>query len=288
MRGIFSRYEIKYCCYSKEMGKQGVTPHIQGFCQFSRRYSYKKVFRDWHTDNKVFIQISKGTASDNFHYILKEGIEFFEFGTRPKITETDKPAKTDYKELIQLARLGLMDKIIELAPAAYLRQRLAFERLAHEAGRPDPYERKGLYLVGKAGAGKSYFANSFNVDSSYNKPPNKWFCGYTDQKVLIVDDLDKSNAPALGYHLKIWGDRYSILAEIKGGSTYLKHEIVIVTSNYRINTLYEDDDLRMALHRRYKEIIVLDYRETPEGGIEIKTLGPDMNYIWLNNTNIFD
>lgn len=87
VRGIFSRYEIKYCCYSKEMGKQGVTPHIQGFTQFSRRYSYKKVFEDWHVNNKVFVQKSVGNASENLKYILKEGIEFFEFGTRPKIDD---------------------------------------------------------------------------------------------------------------------------------------------------------------------------------------------------------
>lgn len=181
-----------------------------------------------------------------------------------------------------------MDKIEEEAPAQYLRQRLAFERLAHEGGRPDPYERLNLWLVGSPGTGKSWFANRFNVHSCYNKPPSKWFCGYTDQEVIIVDDIDRSNAATLGYYLKIWGDRYSILSEVKGGSVYLKHKNLIVTSNYRIDTLFEDADLRQALHRRYKEVVVLDVRETPIGEIEIKTLGPNMNFIWLNNITIFN
>lgn len=289
VRGIFSRYEIKYCCYSKEMGKQNVTPHIQGFTQFSRRYSYKKIFEDWHVNNKVFVQKSLGTPSDNLQYVMKEGIEFFEFGTRPKVLEKkEDKGRVDYKRLIELATSGQLDKIIEEAPGQYLRQRLAFERLAHEGGRPDPCIRKNLWLVGSPGTGKSWFANRYDVYSSYNKPPSKWFCGYTNQKVIIVDDIDKSNAATLGYYLKIWGDRYSILSEVKGGSVYLRHETVIVTSNYRINTLYDDDDLRQAIHRRYKEIVVLDVRETPIGMIEIKTPGPNMNFVWLNLTNILD
>jgi len=70
---------------------------------------------------------------------------------------------------------------------------------------------------------------------------------------------------------------------------YLKHKNVIVTSNYRINTLYDDDDLRAAIHRRYKEVVVLEYRETPIGEIEIKTVDPDhpMLFKWYNNNTIF-
>lgn len=167
--------------------------------------------------------------------------------------------------------------------------RSQIERLVLEGShRQRSFNRRGIYLVGKPGCGKSYYANMFNVESSYNKGPNRWFCGYTNEEVLIIDDLDHSNATVLSYLLKIWADRYSILSEVKGGSVYLQHSTVIVTSNYRIDTLYQDDDLRLALHRRFKEIVVLDWRETPLGNIEIKTLGPNMNFIWLNNVNIFD
>lgn len=290
MRGIFSRYDIKYCCYAKEFGKQGVTPHIQGYTIFTRRYAYNKLFKDWHVNNKVFIQETKKSETANFIYIAKEGVEFHEFGTRPKIQEGEKNQKVDVGELIRLARLGQMDKIVELSPSLYLRQRSAFERLAHEAVRPVPFVKSNLWLVGSSGAGKSWFANQFNANSCYNKPPSKWWCGYTDQETVIIDDIDRSNAAALGYNLKIWGDRYNILAEVKGGSVYLKHKNIIVTSNYRINDLYEDHDLRMALHRRYKEIEVFEVRETPIGSIEIKTRDPNhpMLFKWLNNTNIFD
>jgi len=289
MREIFSRYDIRYCCYSKEFGKQGVTPHVQGFTIFTKRYSWNKVFRDWHVNNRVFIQETKKSETANFIYINKEHVEFHEFGTRPKLEEQEKREKVDVGELIRLARLGQMDRIVELSPSLYLRQRSAFERLAHEAVRPDPFEKFNLWLVGSPGTGKSFFANRFNVHSSYNKGPSKWFCGYTNQETIIVDDLDKSNASALGYYLKIWGDRYNILSEVKGGSVYLKHKNVIVTSNYRINTLYDDDDLRAAIHRRYKEVVVLEYRETPIGEIEIKTVDPDhpMLFKWYNNNTIF-
>jgi len=37
MRGKFSMFDISYCCYSEEFGKQGVTPHLQGYTIFKKR-----------------------------------------------------------------------------------------------------------------------------------------------------------------------------------------------------------------------------------------------------------
>ena len=102
-------------------------------------------------------------------------------------------------------------------------------------------------------------------------------------KILVINDVDHSNAAKLGYYLKIWTDLYPVLAEVKGGSIYLNHTHVFVTSNYRISTLYQDEELRIALHRRFKEIVVYEHRETPIGEIEIKTPSG-----WVNQHTIND
>jgi hypothetical protein len=51
--------------------------------------------------------------------------------------------------------------------------------------------------------------------------------------------------------------------------------------------LYDDPDLRAALHRRYKEIVVVGYEETPIGQIEIKTPNGLFTKTY-NNNNILD
>lgn len=283
IREKFSRYEIKYCCYSEEFGKQGVTPHLQGYTLFKKRYSLKKIMKDW---KPTFIQPSRGDSADNFEYIVKEGMKFTEFGTRPKFEK--KVKANTMGRAIELARSDQLDLLESEMPGLWLLRRRDLERVHLEAIRPLCDKRRGIFLVGAPGVGKSLFAHRFG--DVYHKPPNKWFDGYQNQKVIIVDDLDKSNAAALGYYLKLWCDCYPFLAEVKGSSLYLKHKVVIVTSNYRINTLYEDPDLRASIHRRYKEIVVLGFRETPEGMIEIKTPDPNhsMRVIWLNFVNIID
>jgi hypothetical protein len=284
MREKFSRYEIKYCCYGEELGKQGVTPHLQGYTIFEKRYSLKKIIKDW---SPCFVQASRGDSADNFEYIVKEGMKFTEFGSRPKFEK--KLSKVDkMKRAIELARSDQLGQLESEMPGLWLRSRRDLERVHLEAIRPLCDKRSGIWLVGSPGTGKSLFAHRYG--DVYHKPPNKWFDGYQNQEIIIIDDLDRSNAEKMGYYLKLWCDCYPFLAEVKGSALYLKHKTTIVTSNYRINTLYEDPDLRGSLHRRYKEIVVLGFRETPEGMIEIKTPDPNhsMRVIWLNFINILD
>lgn len=286
MREKFSRYEIKYCCYSRELGKQGTHPHLQGYTMFEKRYSLKKIQKDW---TPCYIEWSKGDTGANLAYILKEAGTFTEFGSRPSIVEKKGGrAEGGMAAAIALAREGRWAELESSWPSILLRYRGGLERVHLEALCPSNQTRKGLWLVGSPGTGKSLFASKFDVPGMvYHKPPSKWFDGYTNQKVVVVDDLDRSNANTLGYYLKIWADHYPLLSEVKGSSIYLHHEIVIVTSNYRIDTLYEDDDMRLALHRRFKEIVVHGYRETPIGEIEIKTQC-GLQTKWYNNNNIWD
>lgn len=285
MREKFSRYEIKYCCYSRELGKQGTHPHLQGYTVFERRYSYKKVKKDW---SPCYIEHSRGNTGTNLAYILKEAGQFTEFGTRPKMVNETETKKNDIGEAIALARKGQWAQLESQMPGVFLRYRSALERVHLEAIDPLTVTRKGLWLVGSPGTGKSLFASRFDtIKNVYHKPPNKWWDCYTDQKVVVIDDIDRSNAATLGYYLKIWADHYPLLSEIKGGAVYLKHEVIIVTSNYRIDTLYEDCDLRTALHRRFKEIVVHGYRETPIGEIEIKTQ-EGLITTWYNNLTILN
>ncbi len=106
-------------------------------------------------------------------------------------------------------------------------------------------------------------AREDNPDA-YLKSQNKWWDGYSDQKVVIWDDLDRG-AIGLGHHLKIWTDRYPCSGEIKGGTLKLQHETLIVTSNYNIDELWGDDlEMCKAIKRRF---LVTHFTEFPSNGI---------------------
>lgn len=123
----------------------------------------------------------------------------------------------------------------------------------------EPYEHdtvRGVWIYGPPQTGKStrarrdYGTDVFTVDS-----PTKWMDGYTGQSVILVDDFD-TNWPAIwGFYFKRWADKFACQAEIKGGSVQLRHQHLVVTSNYSIEELYGSDlVLQAAIKRRFSVV----------------------------------
>ena len=77
---------------------------------------------------------------------------------------------------------------------------------------------ENLWIHGKSGAGKSHYVRE-NHPGFYDKPLNKWWDGYKDQKVVLIDDLEEQHGKWIGFFLKRWADHYSFPAETKGGTT---------------------------------------------------------------------
>lgn len=110
---------------------------------------------------------------------------------------------------------------------------------------------RGVWYWGPPGAGKSYKARTTHPDA-FIKAQNKWFDGYTGQKVILLDDFDKSGV-CLGHYLKIWADRYACTGEVKGATVSLQHTTLIITSNYHPTDLWPDDkELCEAIIRRFE------------------------------------
>lgn len=90
---------------------------------------------------------------------------------------------------------------------------------------------------------------------------SKWWDSYSDQEVVLIDDVDYNQVNWIGYFLKIWSDHYPFIAEVKGGSKLIRPKKVIVTSQYSIDNLFNDEELKKALKRRFKEIVKVEGEE---------------------------
>lgn len=109
----------------------------------------------------------------------------------------------------------------------------------------------GWWYYGVSGAGKTYSAIK-DYPQPYRKiSNNKWWDGYQGENNVLIDDLDKSHH-YMGYHLKIWADRYAFIAEVKGGSRYIRPKNIVVTSNYRPQDIWEDIGTLDPILRRFK------------------------------------
>lgn len=115
----------------------------------------------------------------------------------------------------------------------------------------------GLWVWGPPGVGKSHWVRE-QYPNAFFKPQNKWWDGYQGEKFVILDDFD---CTALGHLLKIWADKYSFVAETKGYSTHIRPFKFIITSNYSIEALFQQDNpMMLALLRRFFVIEIKERR----------------------------
>jgi GTPase SAR1 family protein len=109
---------------------------------------------------------------------------------------------------------------------------------------------RGIWIHGPAGCGKTSYIHSILEGAEvYWKPVNKWWDGYSAQKIVLIDDVDPGHSK-LAHHFKLWLDRYQFPVEYKGGMKQIQPELVIITSQYSIGEVFTDQTTREAIERR--------------------------------------
>ena len=257
LESICDGESVTYVCFGRETGESG-TFHLQGFLRSSLQHPHS-----WFRDVigiGAHIEFARGTCEECITYCEKDG-DFVEFGRRP-LSPKEKGAATreTWKQTIEAAKRGRLD---EIEPEHYVKyyRTLCTIKKDHMAKPADATSVTGIWYYGAAGAGKSRKARDDYPDA-YLKMANKWWDGYQDHEFVILDDLDKKH-DCLGHHLKIWADRYSFIAETKGGAVIIRPKFIVITSQYSIEDIWEDQETREALHRRFKVTHILNYNGPP-------------------------
>ena len=238
--------DCKYIIFGEEEGEAG-TPHLQGFIVFNkvkRLSGVKKIIDRAHWEP------SKGSSDQNITYCSKDG-KVFSKGEQPKSRkEQGDDEKERWQHAREMAKAGNLDDV----PAdIYVRYYRTLKEIAKDnmVKPEDADDVTGIWLHGPPECGKSRKARA-DYPGAYFKAYNKWWDGYQGEPYVILDDFEKDKA--LGHLLKIWGDRYSFIAETKGGALHIRPKKIIVTSNYSIFDCFGDDSLLCsAISRRFSE-----------------------------------
>lgn len=157
----------------------------------------------------------------------------WEFGKKP----INRASKADWDAVWKDAAEGKLEGIPADIRVRCYTQIKRIEK-DHMTVKGEAADCKGIWIHGESGVGKSRYARD-NYPEAYKKLANKWWDGYQGETHVLLEDLDPHHA-CLGYHLKIWADRYHAPGETKGGQVPLTFEKLIVTSQYRPEEIFTD------------------------------------------------
>jgi hypothetical protein len=251
IKGIASKYLI----VGKETAPETGTPHLQGYICFKNAKTLTAI-KALFPDETVHLEPAKGNSLQNYEYCTKGG-DYFEAGERPATNE-EKGSKS--KEIwAQHWHEAIEGNFLQLPPA----QIKTWEYINAKFGNKpqDLNVLRNFWVHGPSGCGKSSTIRKVFGNVYYTKNPSKWWDGYQNQEIVLLDDLDPHHF-MIGYYLKIWCDHYIFTAEVKGGMLSIRPKILIVTSQYTIDQVFNepnsDQQTRDALNRRFQ---VLPYSE---------------------------
>lgn len=244
LRTIAERKRVIYMVVGRERGLSG-TPHLQGYIHFEHAIGFGALKRILPT---VHFERARGSGSDNQIYCTKEG-DFFEIGKIPE--EGSKKTQEVWRDILAAAESGRWSEIKEKQPRIWIafRERLLSMRVPNSKVLDG--ETRNEWWVGPTGTGKSRLAWEKYGEICYQKQLNKWWDGYDEQKVVVIEEWSPKN-DVTASSLKIWADRYPFSAQIKGGMLQKIRPLkLIVLSNYRIEDCFVDSRDAQPIARRF-------------------------------------
>jgi len=250
LRCFYERKSGEYLVVGREKGESG-TPHLQGYVCLKHAITFsslKKCFPQLH------IERAKGTPKQNQKYCTKDG-DFFEIGEVPEDPGTagGEAQKKRWADILSAAESGNWDYLKTNYPQVWvtMSEKLISKRVPATATIDGDTQNEWWY--GETGTGKSRLAWEKYGKICYQKMLNKWWDGYDDQPIVVIEEWSPKNEVTASA-LKIWADRYPFTAQIKGGVLQkIRPTKLIVISNYRLRDCFPDSRDADPIARRFKE-----------------------------------
>lgn len=254
--------DVRYMIFGKEVGSEG-TQHLQGYFYLRKKKSWSATIK-YVNIPRAHIEIARGNSLQNRNYCSKDN-DIFEKGDRPLCQqEKGEKGKEFWRDIIEASEKGDFGKIKEDAPQTYFQhiKTIQYHRTIAAVKPKSLRTLTNVWLWGKTGTGKSLSADLKYPNAYWKDPTNKWWDGYADEDVVILDDLDKKKAQDyMGHYLKTWAQERPFLAECKGGNTrYIQPKTFVVTCNWRAREIWTEEQVLEPIERRFQEKEILGNR----------------------------
>lgn len=255
-----------YLIVGRETAPTTGTPHYQGFVYFRNARSFQGV-RELLPEGAHIEPKSRNSTFEQAADYCRKGGDFFENGVLPMDQSRKGDAgKLSSEQRWELAKSGIFES---LPPEHYPRYRAIYSEFRVVGDRD---ELRNFWICGPSGCGKSrYVRDTYGPGTElggdmgfFTKMMNKWWDGYRDEDVVLLDDFDPNHGEYLGYHLKIWTDHYAFNAEIKNGTIKLRPKVFLVTSQYPIHRCFKEPETVDAIERRFEVLQLAPFPPTPQ------------------------
>lgn len=276
LSGLCETGQAKWVIFGEEVCPTTGRPHLQGYVKFAKRQRFTQVTKIIETahwavadksDELNYIYCSKtGTgkfANPDGVSNIEKG-KFHEFGTRPEFGNAGEREQKRWHAAHDHALNGEWDAVDKQIMVSFYRNLRAIHEDFRPASEVAGYHGRDLkkhffWLYGPPGSGKTsgvYKEAAKLGRPVYQKAHNKWWDHYTENSVVLFDDVNKTET-WLGDFIKLWCQEYPFQAETKGGMTTIRPEYVYFTSNYRPDQIWSDDDMLLAsIRRRVRQVHV--------------------------------
>jgi len=255
---VFKAQAWTYYILGKEICPTTGSAHLQGFGYLNQKCS-ESALRKRLPGIHVEAKSPHSTFKQAIEYCSKQDSSPEVWGTAPMDPRTKGESQQQlWAETLEYARRGERDLIHPRIQFLHY-QNIDYHRAAAlQSQRFEPVLTKHLWCWGETGTGKSkWVRDTYDPEQEgkfFLKGSGKWWDGYANQEVVLIEDWGLSHVKEIGADLlKVWADVYPFQAEIKGRAFQrIRPKLIIVNSNYKPEDLWSDDRELQPLLRRFE------------------------------------
>lgn len=249
--------DTNYCVLGKEVGNQG-TPHIQGYIEFKNPRNISSIKKKFP---RIHLEEREGTSKDASNYCKKgeqqkdewkaEKEKGKNWGLNAKFEEKGELSNQGKRnDLDRATNMIVNNQPLRQVAMTYPKEYVKFHKgllSLHNILKPPRTTRPKCYWFhGVTGTGKTYKAKNLGA-SYYIKSSTKWWDGYDQQEVVIIDDFRKDNFPF--DEILRWLDENECIVEVKGSTIQLNSPIMVITCDVAPYIYWQGNDLDQLMRR---------------------------------------